>query len=103
MPELAELWVEYELPRQDVVPAVTRYRYVKAGDQIVPEPRKETERGRLYEKLIARVALRTLAEAFDVAPVTLVNGIMVERLRVGQGSCHRPACPAVAAERARDP
>lgn len=76
VPESAELWVEYELPRQDVVPAVTRYRYVKAGDQIVPEPRKETERGRLYEKLIARVALRTLAEAFDVAPVTLVNGIV---------------------------
>jgi restriction system protein len=76
LPESAELWVEYELPRQDVVPAVTRYRYVKTGDQIVPEPRKETERGRLYEKLIARVALRTLAEAFDVAPVTLVNGIV---------------------------
>ena len=68
--------MEYELPRQDVVPAVTGYRYVKARDQIVPEPCKETERGRLYEKLIARVALRTLAEAFDVAPVTLVGGIV---------------------------
>jgi restriction system protein len=76
LPESAELWVEYELPRQDVVPAVTGYRYVKTRDQIVPEPRKEPERGRLYEKMIARVALRTLAEAFDVAPVTLVNGIV---------------------------
>jgi restriction system protein len=65
--ESAELWVEYELPRQDVVPAVTGHRYVKSRDQIVPEPRKETEINRLYEKLIARVALRTLAEAFDVA------------------------------------
>lgn len=78
LPESAELWVEYELPRQDVVPAVTGDRYVKTRDQIVPEPRKETERGRLYEKLIARVALRTLAEAFDVAPVTLVRS---------EGSC----------------
>ena len=68
--------MEYELPRQDVVPAVTGYRYVKTRDQIVPEPRKEAERGRLYEKLIARVALRTLAEAFDIAPVTLVDGIV---------------------------
>jgi restriction system protein len=76
LPESAELWVEYELPRQDVVPAVTGYLYVKTRDQIIPEPRKETERGRLYEKLIARVALRTLAEAFDVAPVTLVSGIV---------------------------
>ena len=76
LPESAELWVEYELPRQDVLPAVTGYRYVKTRDQTVPEPRKETERGRLYEKLIARVALRTLAEAFDVTPATLVSGIV---------------------------
>ena len=76
LPESAELWVEYELPRQDVVPVVTGYRYVKTSDQIVPEPRKDAERGSLYEKLIARVALRTLAEAFDVAPVTLVSGIV---------------------------
>jgi hypothetical protein len=41
-----------------------------------PEARKETEINKLYEKLIARVALRTLAEAFDVAPVTLVSGIV---------------------------
>jgi restriction system protein len=76
IPESRELWVEYELPRQDVIPAVTGYRYVKARDQIVPEPRKETEVKKLYEKLIARVALRTLAEAFDAAPATLVAGIV---------------------------
>jgi restriction system protein len=76
VPESAELWVEYELPRQDVVPAAAGYRYVKTRDQIVPELRKKTERDKLYEKLIARVALRTLAEAFDVAPVTLVSGIV---------------------------
>jgi restriction system protein len=49
LPESAELLVEYELPRQDVVPAVTGYRYVKTRDQIVPEPRKETERSRFPE------------------------------------------------------
>ena len=76
VPESAELWVEYELPRQDVVPAVTGYRYVKARDEIVADPRKEAETGRLYEKLIARVALRTLAEAFDIAPATVVSGIV---------------------------
>ena len=36
--------MEYELPRQDVIPAVTGYRYVKTKDQIVPVPRKEAER-----------------------------------------------------------
>jgi restriction system protein len=76
VPESGELWAEYELPRQQVVPAVTGYRYVKNKDAIQPDPRKETEIKKLYEKLIARVALRTLAEAFDVAPVTLVSGIV---------------------------
>jgi len=76
IPESRELWVEYELPRQEVIPAVTGYRYVKTKDVIQPEPRKETEVNKLYEKLIARVALRTLAEAFDVAPATLVSGIV---------------------------
>lgn len=76
VPESRELWVEYELPRQDVIPAVTAYVYVKTKDVIKPEPRKEAEIKKLYEKLIARVALRTLAEAFDVAPTTLVAGIV---------------------------
>ena len=76
IPESRELWVEYELPRQDVIPAVTGYRYVKTKDVIQPDPRKEPEINKLYEKLIARVALRTLAEAFDAAPPTLVAGIV---------------------------
>jgi restriction system protein len=76
VPEAGELWVEYELPRQQVVPEVTGYRYVKTKDLIQPEPRKDAEIKKLYEKLIAQVALRTLAEAFDVASVTLVRGIV---------------------------
>jgi restriction system protein len=76
IPESRELWVEYELPRQDVIPAVTGYRYVKTKDVIQPDPRKEPEINKLYEKLIARVALRTLAEAFDAAPAALVAGIV---------------------------
>lgn len=76
IPESRELWVEYELPRQEVIPAVVGYRYVKTKDVLQPEPRKESEVNKLYEKLIARVALRTLAEAFDVAPATLVTGIV---------------------------
>lgn len=55
---------------------MTGYRYVKSKDAIQPEPRKATDIKQLYEQLIARVALRTLSEAFDVAPVTLVRGII---------------------------
>ncbi len=52
------------------------YRHVKTKDLVQAEPRKDVEIKKLYEKLIARVALRTLAEAFDIAPVTLVSGIV---------------------------
>jgi restriction system protein len=45
-------------------------------DQIVAVPCKQAETNKLYEELIARLALRTLAEVFDAAPVTLVAGIM---------------------------
>lgn len=76
VPEAGELWVEYELPRQQVVPEVTGYRYVKTKDLVQPEPRRDAEIKKLYEDLIAQVALRTLAEAFDVAPVALVRGIV---------------------------
>jgi restriction system protein len=75
-PEARELLIEYELPRQDVVPAVAGYRYLKTKDMVQPEPRKDAEIKKLYGRLIARVALRTLAEAFDVAPTTLVSGIV---------------------------
>ena len=76
IPEAAELWVEYELPRKKVIPDASGYKYVKAREQVVPVPRKQADADKAYEKLIARVALRTLAEAFDAAPVTLVSGIV---------------------------
>jgi restriction system protein len=75
-PEARELLIEYELPRQDVVPAVAAYRYLKTKNVVQPEPLRDAEIKKLYGQLIARVALRTLAEAFDVAPATLVSGIV---------------------------
>jgi restriction system protein len=40
IPESGELWVEYELPRQQVIPAMVGYRYVKSKDAIQPDPAK---------------------------------------------------------------
>lgn len=75
-PESRELLVDYELPRQDVVPTVTGYRYIKAADELRPEPRKDSDIKRTYRQLIARVTLRTLAETFDVTPATLVDSVI---------------------------
>jgi restriction system protein len=74
--EARELLVEYELPRQTVIPAETAFRYVKARDVIQAEPRKPAEIKKLYADLLARVTLRIVAEAFDIAPPTLVDGIV---------------------------
>ncbi|MGD0555115.1 MAG: restriction endonuclease [Streptosporangiaceae bacterium] len=101
--ESRELLVEYELPRQEVVPSVTGYRYLKTKDTIHPEPRKKAEIDKLYEKLLARVALRTLAEAFDVTPISLVRGIVfngyVSAKDRATGKAIRPLLLSVNAER----
>jgi restriction system protein len=76
-PEARELLIEYELPRQDAIPSVASYRYVKTKDLVQPEPRREAEVKILYGKLLARVTLRTLTEAFDATPVTLVSEIVI--------------------------
>jgi restriction system protein len=103
IPEAAELWVEYELPRQKVIPPATGFKYVKAQDKIVPALRKQSDSDKLYEKLIARLALRTLAEAFDAAPVTLVTGIVfngyVSDKDRGTGQSIRPLLLSVHADR----
>lgn len=73
-PESRELLVDYELPRQDVIPAVIGYRYIK--NELRPDPRKYVDTKRMYRNLIARVTLRTLSEVFYVAPVTLVDSVV---------------------------
>lgn len=75
-PEARQLLIEYELPRPEAIPAVRAYRYERAVGLVQAEPRGAAEIGSLYEKLIARVALRTLAEAFDVTPAALVSEIV---------------------------
>jgi hypothetical protein len=73
--EVRELLIEYELPRANVIPIVKSYQYIRTSGIVQPRPQSEAQRKEQYEKLIARVTLRTLAEAFDAAPETLVSGI----------------------------
>jgi restriction system protein len=63
-PRAGQLIVDRELPGVDVVPAVARYRYVKAGDREIEVARPAGERNALYRKLLARCALRLLAVAY---------------------------------------
>lgn len=56
------------------MPAVTQYRYkASAPPTVVPQPRKEAECKAMYRDLVARLALRAVAEAFAVSPPSLVD------------------------------
>jgi len=76
-PESRELVVECELPRQDVVPRAVAYRYRVREEEMRAEPRKEGEVRRIYRELVARVALRVVAEVFYAAPVPLVGTVVL--------------------------
>lgn len=75
--EARELLIRYELPRQDVVPTVLGYRYVRARDAIEPVPRKEADVKAIYRRLLARTVLRALAGLFDAMPPPLVESVAV--------------------------
>lgn len=74
-PEARELIVERELPRLGVVPAEREFRVVKGEVRMVP--RKDAEIRHLYGQLLARTALRTLAEVFQATPASLVDSVVL--------------------------
>lgn len=75
-PEKLDVVVEFELPSQEIVPAVRGFRYVKTRDAVDPQPRPVTEVKQRYARLIASVALRTLHEIFAATPVSLVEAVV---------------------------
>lgn len=76
-----ELVVEYELPQVSVIPTDLEHRYVKTRDQIVTKLRKPADIKRLYQDIVASIALRTLHELFeadqsDALTLVTFNGIV---------------------------
>lgn len=72
-PDARELLIEQALPRIDVIPALESFKVVR--NEIREVPRKIAEIHRLYGALLARIALRSLADAFIVSPPTLVDSV----------------------------
>ncbi|BAL86015.1 putative restriction endonuclease [Actinoplanes missouriensis 431] len=99
-----ELLIEYELPLQDAVPTVVAYRYTKAKG-MTAVPRKEPETKKLYGDLLARLTLRTIAEAFDATAPDLVAGVVfngyVSTKDKATGRAIRPLLISIDAERDR--
>jgi restriction system protein len=76
-PESRELLVEYDLPRQDVVPDAADYKVVRGRDELQLVSRKDAEIKKLYADVIAQAVLRTLSEVFEVTPAALVAGAVL--------------------------
>ena len=102
-PESRELLIEMELPSQQVVPRVQAYRYVKTKDEVRPEPVKDVEVKKAYGRLLSRLVLRVLAEAFDATPATLVQTITINAYVAAHdratGQPIRPCLLSVSADR----
>ena len=102
-PEPRELWIEAELPTQEIIPEERGFRYVKTRKKIESLPRAERERKSLYASVIAQAALRTLREIFEATPADLVDVVVfnghVATRDPATGQPIRPCLVSVSANR----
>lgn len=102
-PENRDVVVEFELPPQQIVPAVREYRYVKTRDAVDPVPRPTGEIKQRYARLIACIALRTLQEVFRATPAEVIEAVVfngrVSTIDRATGKQARPHLISVEAER----
>lgn len=101
--EAGELRIEYEMPGKAVIPEVTGYRYMKTENCLRPVPRKDSDIHVRYQNLVARTALRVLAEMFDITSSDLVASIVlnghVTTIDRATGKSIRPCILSVLATR----
>ena len=71
------LIVDWELPDLSVVPAISRYRYIKSDDRETQIPRPAGERKSIYRNALAQSALAVLAEIFRADHSRVVSNATV--------------------------
>ncbi|MFF8777151.1 restriction endonuclease [Streptomyces sp. NPDC015140] len=74
VPETRELLLEVDLPGQSVIPTAAAYRYkASMPPAVTAQPRKEAEIKQIYRLLVARLALRAIAEVLTLTPAAMVD------------------------------
>jgi restriction system protein len=71
------LIVDWELPDSSIVPAISRYRYIKSDDRETQIPRPAGERKAIYRNALAQSALAVLAEIFRADHSRVVSNATV--------------------------
>jgi restriction system protein len=68
--------VEWYLPSVEVVPGEKAFRHVKIHKAVEPTARPLAESGKLYQSVIAQIALRTVREVFDATSEDTVSTVV---------------------------
>jgi restriction system protein len=76
VPESSLLAVEWYLPAVEVIPQQKAFRHVKARKVVEPIARPLPEIRKLYQSVIAQIALRTLREIFDSTSDDLISTVV---------------------------
>jgi restriction system protein len=76
VPESSLLAVEWYLPTFDIVPEHKALRHIKTRKVIEPTARPPAEMRRLYQSVIAQVALRTLREVFGSSSEEIISTVV---------------------------
>jgi restriction system protein len=76
VPESTTVAVQWFLPTFDVVPEHKAFRHVKTRKAVEPVARSLTEAQRLYNSVIAQVAIRAVREVFTVTPEDMVSTVV---------------------------
>ncbi|HET6988636.1 MAG TPA: restriction endonuclease, partial [Kribbella sp.] len=103
VPESTLLALEWDLPDVSVVPAEASYRYDRSVDAVLAVPRDTQELRRLYQQLVAQLALRALhlvfgSDRYGVVDTVVFNG-MVESVDPTTGQTVRPCLITLRATR----
>ena len=76
VPESSLLAVEWYLPTFDIIPVHKEFRHVKTRKAVEPTARPPADAQRLYNAVIAQVAVRTVREVFMVTPEDMVSTVV---------------------------
>ncbi|WP_324191177.1 restriction endonuclease [Nocardia beijingensis] len=80
VPESSRLVVQWYLPSVEVVPEHMAYRHIKSRRTIEPTIRPVKEIRRLYQSVIAQIALRTVREIFATSSEELISTVVFNGL-----------------------
>jgi restriction system protein len=76
VPESSLLAVEWFLPTFDIIPEHKTFRHIKVRKTVEPTTRPSADAQRLYNTVIAQVAVRTVREVFMVTPEDMVSTVV---------------------------